>query len=81
MKVGVQKGLPTFKCTSSKGFVLCLTATLMNLFLCMAWMQTVHIETSFVYLPIRYFIEVGFIQTSYQFQIPDSESVSGLLVG
>jgi len=44
-KVGVGKGPHTSECTSSKGFVLRLTGTLMNLSFSLAWMQTVHIES------------------------------------
>jgi len=59
--VGVEKGPHTSKCTSSKGFVVRLTGTLMSLCLCLAWMQTVHIESLCVYLSIRDFILVGCI--------------------
>ena len=43
-----------------------LTGTLMNLCLCLAWMQTVHIESSCLYLPIRVFMAVGCIWASHR---------------
>jgi len=73
--VGVEKGPHTSECTNTKGFVVHLTGTLMNLCLCMAWMQTVHIESSSVYPPIRVFMEVGFIWASRQCHSVDSEIV------
>ena len=59
--VGLEGALHTCDCTSSKGFVVCFTGTLMNLVLCMAWMQTVHIESSFVYPSIRELNMVEFL--------------------
>jgi len=44
-----------------KGFVERLTGTLMHICLCLAWMETVHIESSCVYPPIRVVMVVGFI--------------------
>jgi len=41
-----------------------LTGTVMKLYLCLAWMQTVHIESSCVYPPIRVFMAVGFTWAS-----------------
>jgi len=73
--VGVEKGPHTSECTSSKGFVVRLTGTLMNLCLCLAWMQTVHIESSCVYPTIRDFMVVRFICASCRCHIPDSEIV------
>jgi len=60
-EVGVEKGPHTSECTSSKGFVVRWTGTLMNFCLCLDWMQTVHIESSFVYPLTRDFMAVGFI--------------------
>jgi hypothetical protein len=74
-KVGVEKGPHTSECTSSKGFVVYLTGTLMNFCLCLAWMQTVNIESSFVYPLTRDFMAVGFISASRRCQILDSEIV------
>jgi len=47
----------------------------MNLCLCLAWMQTVHIESSCVYPTIRDFMVVGFICASRWCHIVDSEIV------
>jgi len=71
-KVSVENGPHTSECTSSKGFVVRLTGTLMNLCLCLAWMQTVHIESSCVYPLIRDFLAVGFIWASLQCHSLDS---------
>jgi hypothetical protein len=49
-----------------------LTGTLMNLCLCLAWMQTVHIELSCVYPLIRVFMAVGFIWASRRCHSLDS---------
>ena len=73
--VGVEKGPHISECTSSKGFIVRLTGTLMNLCLCLAWMQTVHIESSCVYPTIRAFMVVGFIWASRRCHILDSEIV------
>ena len=73
LRVGVGKGPHTSECTSSKGFVVHLTATLMNLCLRLAWMQTVHIESSCVYLTIRHFMAVGLPCVSRRCYILDSK--------
>jgi len=80
-KVGVENGPHTSECTRSKGFVVRLTGTLMNLCLCFAWMQTVHIQSSFVYPPIRVFMAVGFIWASGRFHSLDFriEGVGGFV--
>jgi hypothetical protein len=71
--VGIEKGPHTAEYTSSKGPVVRLTGTLMNLCLCLAWMQTVHIESSCVYPPIRVFTAVAFIWASRRCHSRDSE--------
>jgi len=57
-----------------------LTGTLMNLCLCLAWMQTVHIESSCVYQTIRDFMVVGFIWASRRCHILDCEIMSDFQV-
>ena len=52
-----------------------LTGTLMNLCLCLAWMQTVHIESLCVYPSIRDFMVVGFIWAGHRCHSLDSEIV------
>ena len=52
-----------------------LTGTLMNHCLCLAGMQTVHIESSWVYLSIGDFMVVGFIWASCRCHPLDSEIV------
>jgi len=49
-----------------------LTGTLINLCLCLTWMQTVHIESSCVYPLIRVFMAVGFIWASRRCHSLDS---------
>ena len=71
----MEKGLHTSECTSSKGFVVRLTGTLMNLCLCLAWMQTVHIQSSCLYPPIRVFMAAGCIWASRRCHSLDSEIV------
>jgi len=71
-KVGVEKEPHTSEYTSSKGFVVHLTGTLMNLSLCLAWMQAVHIESSCVYPLIRVFTALGLIWASRRCQSLDS---------
>jgi len=48
-KLGVENEPHPSKCPSAINFGVHLTGTLMNLSLCLAWMQTVHIESSFVH--------------------------------
>jgi len=79
-KVGVEKGPHTSECTSSQGFVVRLTGTLMNLCLCLAWMQTVHIVSSCVYPLTRDFMAVGFICASRWCHSLDSEIVRDLVL-
>jgi len=74
-KVGVEKRPPASECTSSKGFVVGLNGTLMNLCSCLAWMQTAHIESLCVHPPIRYFRVVGVIWASHRCHSLCSESV------
>ena len=69
------KGPHTSDGTSSKGFVVRLTGTLMSFCFCLAWKQTVHIESSCVYPSIRDFMVVGFIWASRQCHNLDSEIV------
>ena len=57
-----------------------LTGTLMKFCLCLAWMQTVHIESLFVYPLTRDFMAVGFIWASRWCQILDSEIVRNFRV-
>ena len=80
-KVGVEKGPHTSKCTSSKGFVLCLTGTLMNLCLFLAWTHTVHIESLCVYPLTIDFMAVGFKWASCRCDSLDfrKEEAGGLL--
>ena len=52
-----------------------LTGTLMNLSLCLAWMQMVHIDSSCVYPSIRDSKVVGFIWDSRRCHIVDSQIV------
>jgi len=47
----------------------------MNVCFCLTWMQTVHTESSFVYLSIGVFISVGFIWASHGCHILHSEIV------
>jgi len=74
-KVGIEKGPHTSKCTSSKDVIVRLTGTLMNRCLCLAWMQTVYMQSSFVYPSIRVSMVVGFIWASHRCHILDSEIV------
>lgn len=60
-KVGVVKEPHTSKCTSSKGFTVPLTGTQMNIYLCVAWMLTVNIESLRVYLSTTDLMALRFI--------------------
>ena len=57
-----------------------LTSIQMNLCLCLAWMQTVHIESSCVYPLIRVSMAVGYICASRQCHSLDSGIVSDFRV-
>jgi len=73
---GEKKGRHTFECTCSNGFVLSLTGTLTKFSLCLAWMQTVHIESWCVYPLIRVFMAVGLIWASRRCHILHSGIVT-----
>ena len=74
-KVGVEKSLHTSECASLKGFVVRLNGTIMNVCLLLTCMQTLHIESSCVYLSITDFMVVGLIWASGRCHVPDSEIV------
>jgi hypothetical protein len=77
-KVSVEKGPHTSKCTCSQGIVVRFTGTLINLGMCLAWMQTVHRESSSVYPSARDRMSVGFIWAGRRHHSLDSGIVKYL---
>ena len=77
----MEKALLTSGCTSSQGCVTHLPGIRNNLCLCLAWLPTLHIESSCVYPPITVFMVVGFIWVSHRCHTLDFDIVRDFRMG
>ena len=81
LKLSMENGPPTSECTSSNGCVLSLVLTLMIFHLCLAWIHSVHIESSFEYPSKRDHRAVGPMWAWWWCHSRDSGIVGGFRVG